>query len=187
MYAEKLAVIFPGIGYTHDKPLLYYAKEMAREHGYKIIKITYKLPYKAHEVKGKEEMMHAVFDIALKQTIEQLSHVEFDRYEEVLFIGKSIGTTIAGYYAWKNELNTTQVVLTPVAETFKFLENVKAIVFHGTADAWCDTDLARKQCNELNLPLHEFQGANHSLETKETIKDIKNLKVIFKQIEVFLF
>ena len=27
---KKLAVVFPGIGYTVDKPLLYYSAKMAR-------------------------------------------------------------------------------------------------------------------------------------------------------------
>ena len=34
--APKLAVIFPGIGYTADKPLLYYTTRLAKKHGYQI-------------------------------------------------------------------------------------------------------------------------------------------------------
>ena len=32
----KLAVIFPGIGYTADKPLLYYSRRIAANLGYEI-------------------------------------------------------------------------------------------------------------------------------------------------------
>ena len=39
--APKLAVIFPGIGYTADKPLLYYASRLARHYGYQILAVSY--------------------------------------------------------------------------------------------------------------------------------------------------
>lgn len=39
---EKLVIIFPGIGYHCDKPLLYYAKKLAKEHGYEeIVSLKY--------------------------------------------------------------------------------------------------------------------------------------------------
>ena len=38
---NKTAVIFPGIGYHCDKPLLYYASKLAASHGYDVIRITY--------------------------------------------------------------------------------------------------------------------------------------------------
>ena len=37
---KKLAVIFPGVGYTCTKPLLYYTASMAAERGYEIIRLT---------------------------------------------------------------------------------------------------------------------------------------------------
>ena len=33
----KLAVFFPGIGYTVDKPLMYYSRKLAATYGYEII------------------------------------------------------------------------------------------------------------------------------------------------------
>ena len=33
---KKLAVFFPGIGYTVDKPLLYYSRKIAAEQGYAV-------------------------------------------------------------------------------------------------------------------------------------------------------
>ena len=51
----KLAVIFPGIGYHTDKPLLYYGKKLARESGYQIIEVNYTgFP---QNVKGNEKKM----------------------------------------------------------------------------------------------------------------------------------
>lgn len=39
--APKLAVVFPGIGYTADKPLLYYTGRLASKHGYQIRTVSY--------------------------------------------------------------------------------------------------------------------------------------------------
>ena len=38
---KKLAVIFPGVGYTCTRPLLYYTAAMAAEHNYEIIRLDY--------------------------------------------------------------------------------------------------------------------------------------------------
>ena len=41
MSKNKLAVIFPGIGYHCDKPLLYHAKKIAAAKGYEILEVPY--------------------------------------------------------------------------------------------------------------------------------------------------
>ena len=38
---KKIAVLFPGIGYTCDKPLLYYTGKLAVARGYKLVKVEY--------------------------------------------------------------------------------------------------------------------------------------------------
>ena len=37
---KKLAIIFPGVGYTCTKPLLYYTASMAAERGYESSALT---------------------------------------------------------------------------------------------------------------------------------------------------
>ena len=61
--APKLAVVFPGIGYTADKPLLYYTSRLASKQGYQIRTVSYdNLP---ENVKGDPEKMKQAFDLAL--------------------------------------------------------------------------------------------------------------------------
>ncbi len=50
MYSNRLAVIFPGIGYHSDKPLLYYSRKLVREFGFDVIEITCDFPFKAKEM-----------------------------------------------------------------------------------------------------------------------------------------
>ena len=37
----KLAVVFPGIGYHADKPLLYYSKKLAAQAGWQVVEVAY--------------------------------------------------------------------------------------------------------------------------------------------------
>ena len=44
MNLKKAAVVFPGIGYHTDKPLLYYGKKLAAARGYEIVDVPYGNP-----------------------------------------------------------------------------------------------------------------------------------------------
>ena len=75
MKKRKLAVIFQGIGYNADKPLLYYSKKIALEHDYEVISIGYE-GIDTGCLKAKEKMLEA-FGNAEKQVEEQLKDVDF--------------------------------------------------------------------------------------------------------------
>lgn len=87
---KKIAVIFPGIGYHTDKPLLYFSKKLAVLHGYEIKEV----PYGGFKegIKGSTLKMYEAYESALRQTEELLKDINFSEYETILFISKSIGT-----------------------------------------------------------------------------------------------
>lgn len=71
----KLAVIFPGIGYTADKPLLYYASRLAKKHGYQIHTVSYSnLP---GNIKGNSIKMKQAFELAFAQTEQTLDTIDW--------------------------------------------------------------------------------------------------------------
>ena len=39
---KKLLVLFPGVGYSTARPLLYYAKQMGQEKGYEVLELEYR-------------------------------------------------------------------------------------------------------------------------------------------------
>lgn len=179
----KLAVIFPGIGYRTDRPLLYHSKKLAMKYGYGVAEVLYKgFP---ENVKGNREKMMQAFRIAMKQTEQILEGVDFGQYESILFISKSIGTTVAAAYADKYHLRTDNVFYTPVGEFFRVVKQ-RGIVFHGTKDPWVTTDVVRSGCAEHGLPLYVTEGANHSLETGDEQTDRENLKIIMEQTEKYI-
>lgn len=186
MKDKKLAVIFPGMGYHSDKPLLYFSKRLAREKGYEIEEVQYDFPYKAREIMNDKARMQEAFEIATSQMKEQLGNMDFASYGDVVFIGKSIGTALAAYYDRMLQVHARHIVFTPVPQTFELLSEKAGLVFHGLSDPWCPSDVAKEQCKRLELELYTVEGANHSLETDSVSADIANLAKIMEQVEQML-
>lgn len=65
---KKLAVIFPGVGYTCTKPLLYYTASMAAERGYEIIRLDY--GQDIHTFHGRTPAeLEPIIKLAIKRTL----------------------------------------------------------------------------------------------------------------------
>ena len=180
---KKIACLFPGIGYTCDKPLLYYSGKLLKESGWDIVPVPYSgFPDK---VKGDPEKMRQCAQMALDQAEKRLKDTDWNEYADILFIGKSAGTVVCAAYARRYALRCRQILFTPVEDTFQFADQ-NAVVFHGTADPWADTKKIRHFCRSLNLPLYETTGANHSLETGDVDQDIRELRKIMKYVKEFV-
>ena len=180
----KICVLFPGIGYTTEKPLMYYSGKYASQIGYELVRLKFHdLPSGA---KGNKEIMGKAVDLAFDQAMELLRDVEWSQYDEILFIGKSIGTVVAAKYGKALALHASYVFLTPLEETFLYAEPKAGIVCHGTADPWADTAVITKKCEELNVPLYLYEKANHSLETGDVSRDMVIAGDVMKKIMSYL-
>ena len=151
---SKIAVLFPGIGYTCDKPLLYYSAKLAAEKGFEVVRVPYgNFP---SNVKGNAEKMYQSFVSAREQSedilkdvdwgsydeivffsksVEEiLKDVDWSSYDEIVFFSKSVGTVVALSYASEHGIDARQVLYTPLKETFKF-PVAAAGAAEGSADA----------------------------------------------------
>lgn len=188
----KIAVIFPGIGYTCDKPLLYFAAKLAKKYGYEVKRVEYgNFPKK---VKGNRVYMEQSFESAKAQTKEILKDIRWSDYEDILFISKSIGTIVAAHYIKKHHLNEQKtdgrrvrsISFTPLADTFVFAEG-DGIMFHGTSDPWVDnSDDIIRGCEKIGQPLYLTDDGNHSLETGNVMTDIANLSKIMDVVDSYI-
>ena len=185
---NKLAIFFPGIGYHCDKPLLYYSRKLADEAGYKsILTLEYSLSGSniTGNIRGDKEKMQQAFSYLYEQAAKQLSSVIWSDYNEILFVSKSIGTVIASAFAQHEKISCRQILYTPLCETYDFHPQ-NAIAFLGTSDPWSDiekvTDISRTQ----KIPLFLYPDANHSLETKDTLRNIKTLQDVMEETKRFL-
>ena len=183
----KLAVFFPGIGYTVDKPLLYYSRRIAVALGYEVRPLPYGgFPKNA---KGDSDKMAECYRIALSQAGEMLAGVNLNDYDDILFIGKSIGRSVAADLAAKSPVvkRIRLVLFTPLEDTFTFPLS-SAVVFTGTDDPWVGGRESRivELCRENNIPCFVISEANHSLETGNPLKDIENLRSIMEKTEKYI-
>lgn len=193
---SKIAVLFPGIGYTCDKPLLYYSAKLAAEKGFEVVRVPYgNFP---SNVKGNAEKMYQSFVSAREQSEEILKDVDWSSYDEIVFFSKSVGTVVALSYAAEHGIDARQVLYTPLKETFKFpvaaagaadasdAGKSRAIAFHGTGDPWAVTEEIVRICEEKGVPLYLTKDANHSLECGKAIKDIKTIRKVMRTVKEFL-
>ena len=175
---QKVVLLFPGVGYHTDKPLLFYGRKLAQDYGYEtVIHISYG-GFKSG-IKGNLEKMREAFESALSQAEEifrkeckknGLDHKTiFDGDNEILVISKSIGTAVAAAFQQKHGFTGKNIYFTPVRQSFQFMQPQSGIVFHGTADPWAQTQDIREGCEKLHLPLYITQEANHSMETGDCL------------------
>ena len=182
---KKLAVFFPGIGYTVDKPLMHYSRRLAADAGFEVLLLPYSgFPQK---VKGDRAKMEESYQIALSQSIEMLSGTDFSEFDTILFVGKSIGTIVAAEIASRSPVpeRIHYVLYTPLENTFAFPLG-SAIAFTGDADPWVKDGIIPRLCQERDIPCHIIPDANHSLETGDVEEDIDTLKKIMKKTRKFI-
>ena len=160
---KQLAVLFPGIGYHADRPLLYYSAKLARAHDCEVTAVQ----------------------TALSAVEPQLEAVLRTDYDRIFFFSKSIGTAIAARYAVRHGLHPGQVYFTPIEAALPDLDPA-GIAFHGTADPWARTELITEGCRRLGVPLHLTENADHSMETGDVLRDITILHTILEQTDCWM-
>ena len=183
MENKTIACLFPGIGYTCDKPLLYYSWKLLKGLGREVVPV----PYSGFPpgVKGNAEKMQQAAHMALEQAEEILQDIEWSDYSDILLVGKSVGTVVCAAYARRHRLQCRQILFTPVEATFQFAGK-ESIVFHGTADPWANTKAIEDDCHQMGIPLYETENANHSLETGDVDLDIKNMRKTMKIVRTYI-
>lgn len=182
---KRIAVFFPGIGYHKDKPLLYYSRDIVVECGYeKCINVEYS--HTGENIRGNLDKMKEAFASLYDQADKLLADVNWDEYDDILFVSKSIGTIIASeYVSKKNIKNVRHILYTPL--TFTFMHEPKnAIAFIGTKDAWCNAEDVIAMSNERSIPIHIYEDCNHSLECGDTLKNLEIISDVMNRTKEFI-
>jgi len=184
---RKLAVFYPGIGYTADMPLLYYSRRLAASRGYEI-KL---LPYGGFPqgVRGDREKMAACWQLALTQAEAMLADTDLTTYDGILFVGKSIGTVVAARFAARSPAagRIRLVLYTPMEDTFVYPFD-DAVVFTGDEDPWVGGMDSRipELCHRRGIPCFRIPRANHSLESGDCLEDIRALSCVMEETARFM-
>ena len=183
---KKIAVFFPGIGYTVDRPLLYYSRRLCEQAGYEIKLLSFSgFP---SNVKGDSEKMKESLTLAIEQSQKELLGLDFSGCSDVLFISKSIGTVASAAMEEKNpDVPIRQILFTPLKETFEY--RIKSgIAFTGEMDPWTGllNSPVKDLCLKEGIPCSVIPFANHSLETGDALKDIDVIKGVLDAVKDYL-
>ncbi len=180
---RKIAVIFPGVGYTKDRPLLYYSGKLAAQYGYELKFIDFSgIKWSKEQLKDNDFLLRTL-DKCLQITEDTLADTEDLSGDEVLFISKSIGTVVANAYAEKMSINARQICFSPLEMIGSFVKDEGAVLFSGDDDPMADYSALERIAGEKRLEIHRIRGGNHSLETGDLLTDIDNLKAMIQRVD----
>ncbi|MBU3110179.1 hypothetical protein [Clostridium lacusfryxellense] len=176
---KKIVVIFPGGNYSIDCPLLYYAGLKFEVRGYKKVAISY-----GDLLKRAKSLDECIGDI--KSTVlSQLQAYDLSKYDDIVFVSKSLGTVVAGWIAEELCIKARHIYLTPIKETLTYIENGKniIIVVAGTKDKQLDADILKQHCIKENICLKQIDGANHRLEVLSDMD--KNIEILREVLALY--
>ena len=173
---QKLVLIFPGAGYGIDSPLLYYADFLFETKGYERKYMDYQ-----NIVLNRELSIDEKKNQIREYVCNEAKQMDLRSYEEIVFISKSIGTVEAGWLAETMSIDATQVYLTPVEETLKYLDANSNVVI-GTRDK--AYNIIKNHCDNNEINALYIVGGNHSLEVDgKPYESIEVLKQVIQFID----
>ena len=180
---KKITVVFPGVGYTKDRPLLYYAGKLAVKHGYELIHMDFSgLDWSKEKLKDQAFLRQAL-DTCLKKTEHVLQDIGDLKDAKPVFISKSIGTVVACAYAKEHGIAARQLCFSPLAFIGDYVSIGGAVLFYGDGDPFADYRDIERIAEEKDLPTFRVSGGNHSLETGDVDTDIDNLRAMMQRVE----
>lgn len=171
----QLLLVFGGVGYTSDKPLLYYGIQCALQNGYDVCVFDYgQYPF------DKNHPLNYV-EAATKNVQKMMEQIDFSQYDKVCCLAKSIGTVIASFM---RQEEWPAFMLTPIKEVLLKTPVKKDVYICASQDPMVEKehiDLFKKSGVKVFL----LEG-NHSIETKCLRKDLEQLQVIMELFDDFL-
>ena len=178
----KKAIVFPGIGYHKDKPLLYYSRKLAQEARYQEQCIDFSgIIWEKDDLK-KPDKIKEIFAQAMEKVA---SEVEINAEDELLFISKSIGTVVAAWFAKERRIRAKQIYFSPLVLLEEYAQE-GGIAFYGDSDPLADANEIERICTQKKIKAYKTTGGNHSLETGDTEENLKNLTGIMKSVKEYI-
>ncbi|HSM24537.1 MAG TPA: hypothetical protein VK856_06705 [Anaerolineaceae bacterium] len=189
---DHLALILPGLNYTCDMPLLYYAAQLMLATGADVLQVKYDYtknpqgkPFSLDDMEA--QLRKDVTDIA-KMALEQR------KYQYLTIIAKSLGT-LAVPHLLQADLPlhpNTCVYLTPILNELvpkkELIQTcLKNLFVIGTNDHYYDPGLIRELINSQGDNFMIIDGVNHSLEFPgDPLASLRVVDEVARRLETIL-
>lgn len=189
---NKLCIMLPGLGYTTDQPLFYYATGLFLEKDYDILHINYKYESQKFMELEQEKRIEIVSE-DVKASLDQL--LPERKYEDIYIMAKSIGTAaLVNELENRKEIRNAKIVwLTPLLQVdnvFNYLYNSnqhEGLLIIGDKDRCYVEERFNSLTAKEDLKVKLMKDTNHALEHVEGMyMSIDCLKEILAEIDRFI-
>lgn len=170
---KKLLIMFPGVGYGFNHPLLYYADSVFEEKGYEQKYMKYQEIFLDRELTFEEKA-----DKVREYVEEQANQIDFSMYEEIIFLSKSVGSLEAGALAEKLGIKIKQIFLTPIEKAIPYCKDESYVIIGTNDEAY---EAYKKYCEKHKIYTLYIENANHSLEIQG--QPYENIEILKKVME----
>lgn len=182
--SEVLTVIFPGLAYFSDAPLMWYSILPAYEAGSDVLSLEY--DFQSNRVEPGQDS----FDATVSEIESSLDgFLNQHEYRELVFISKSIGTLfVSKLCTGKFKEVKNHIFQTPLRPTIDFMKNAQNIlVIVGDSDpAFVKEDISKIE-GEDQIQLFVLSGADHLLEIKGNyLASIEHLRKVASETHTFI-
>lgn len=190
--ADHLAMLFPGIGYTCQMPLLYYQTGLFLwSLGADVLWVEYaynRADFQSMPDSEQKDGFSADVTASCKAGLEQRT------YPKVTLSGKSLGTLALGHLlTTEPALSHAQAIwLTPLLNDKKLREEImkarqRSLLVIGTKDAHYDAAHLEEMKTLPHVRIVVLEEANHSLEVEGDVsKSIRLMDRVIQEIERFI-
>ena len=188
--ASRLGVIFPGMRYTCDMPLLHTTTDLLLQHGADVLQLHTDYTGPAFQsASGREQLERLAGDALAGVRVGRKQR----NYTDLLLAGKSIGTlAMASLLAKGGESHAAAIWITPLLHQPDLVETARkhpapALFLASTSDQTYDPQAMRSILEAGVAKALILEGANHSLEIPgDALRSAELLKQVAQTIDQFL-
>lgn len=162
---KKIVVSFPG-GRGYEIPLLYFGAKLYEDRGYDKLFIS-------HPGYGDYD-----FSALLENAEDIIGKINFEEYDDIVFVAKSIGTVLACRIKEKYQIPAKLILFTPLQETMPYIhhENDIQLVAVGDKDRYIDALVLSAECEKEGILCHVEQNVGHRMEVMNDLN--RSLEII---------
>jgi predicted alpha/beta-hydrolase family hydrolase len=192
-HGSTVCFMCPGMGYSFDKPLLYYSTMLMLNKGFDVVHIQYSYKEKAAfwnlSREEQSDWMYEDVNAVVEKVLTEHS------YGNILFLGKSVGTMpIAnGLCRDPRFAKTKAVLLTPIINNEKLTGSLLAcqqevLIVIGTNDHFYhEANLEAIRSQKPNIRLSIIDQADHALEIEwDASSSLDVMQRVMKRIDRFV-
>jgi hypothetical protein len=184
---HKAAIVFPGLAYNSQMPLLHYSIKTIIDSGLNVLTVDYDYSNNPEFLKQSQKTRSDWLIEDVEASLRAIT--EEENQEVVCLVGKSLGTLALGHLLEKHEdlRDAKTIWLTPLIKNPELLEQMlaymkDAILVIGAKDPHFDRDIIERLNATTQLGGIIIEEANHSLEIEGDVT--KSLRVLMQIVSV---